>query len=117
MTPVYPRRPSLPLFEPPARARRTDPSTSHIAAEEVTASGRAKAQRTICLYEVMKHPGQTAAELAEKSGLDRYMLNRRLPELREEKRLKENRYDKDMRRICAVQGTPCMTWWPVGGGN
>ena len=103
-------KPAMPLFEPPARARRTDPVTSHFAAEESDASGTAKGQRTICLFEVMKHPGQTAAEIAEAVGLERHVPSRRLPELREMGEV-ENREV----RTCKVMKSRCMTWWPGGG--
>ena len=55
-----------------ARARNSDPFTSHEAARETEASGRASAHRQICLAEVLRKPGQTAAEIAVAVGLERF---------------------------------------------
>lgn len=63
-------------------SRKTDPSTSHQAARDVEASGRAKTQREACLAEVVRNPGQTAAEIAAALGIERHVPSRRLPELR-----------------------------------
>ena len=63
-------------------ARATDPATSHEAAEHMNATGKRKKQRQIAFEMVRQHPRLTADELALYSGkLDRYQLNRRLPEL------------------------------------
>jgi hypothetical protein len=91
-----------------ALARRTDPSTSHRAAEAVEASGRAASQRHLCLIEVWKKPGQTAAEIAVAAGLERHVPSRRLPELR-----KAGQVVNGPERICAVTGNPSMTWLPA----
>ncbi len=89
-----------------ARARRTDPLTSHQAAEEAEASGRAHAQRQLCLAEVLKNPGKTAAEIAVATGLERHAPSRRLPELREAGLVTNGRS-----RICAVTGRLSITWF------
>src|SRR5580693_8173101 len=83
--PVQPD-PQLGLFDRKvrARARSTDPSPSHAAARRVEASGEAAAQRAKALAIVTDHPGHTSRELALLSGMDRYALARRLPELRAE---------------------------------
>lgn len=96
------------VCEAHARARRTDPATSHLAALEVEASGRAASQRRKCLEVVLREPGLTAAEIARAAGLERHAASRRLPELRRAG-LVESRDP----RICRVQGTRAMTWWPV----
>lgn len=67
-----------------ARARNSDPATSHDAAKRVEESGVATGQRGMCLRAVQNHPeGLTSKEVAKKAGLDRYQAARRLPELRE----------------------------------
>ena len=91
-----------------ARARRTDPATSHLAASEAEASGRAHAQRQLCLAEVLKNPGKTAAEIAVATGLERHAPSRRLPELREAGLVTNSRS-----RICAVTGRLSITWFPA----
>jgi CRP-like cAMP-binding protein len=67
--------------ETPA-ARRTDPESSHRAAEEVTSLGTRAHQQQQVLEAVRLWPMCTSAELAKRSNLDRYVLGRRLPELR-----------------------------------
>jgi len=99
-----------------ALSHRGDPVTSHVAAEAVELSGVAGTQRDACLRVVRAHPGLTAAEVAERAGLDRYAANRRLPELRAGGKI-ANAPDGGMRpdrRICAVLGNVCVTWWPKG---
>lgn len=91
-----------------ARARRTDPLTSHQAAAEAEASGRAHAQRQLCILEVLKNPGRTAAEIAVVTGLERHAPSRRLPELREAGLVTNGRS-----RICSVTGRLSITWFPV----
>ena len=91
-----------------ALARNTDPFTSHQAAREAEESGRAGAQREICLAEVLKNPGKTAAEIAAAVGLERHAPSRRLPELREDRLVKNG-----PGRICNVTGRMSLTWLPV----
>ncbi|HOD84860.1 MAG TPA: winged helix-turn-helix domain-containing protein [Phycisphaerae bacterium] len=91
-----------------ALARRTDSPTSHQAAEEVEASGRAASQRHLCLIEVWKTPGKTAAEIAVAAGLERHVPSRRLPELR-----KAGQIVNGPERLCTVTGNLSMTWLPA----
>lgn len=95
------------------RARREDPRSSHEAAEEVTASGRAENECAIVLAALREHPHTTSKELAEYSGLDYHLVARRLPELRDKKFLVEHGPD----RICTARGSsttrPVLTWIPV----
>ena len=91
-----------------ARARTVDPETSHSAAFEVEASGKAETQRRACLEEVRRNPGQTAAEIAVACDLERHVPSRRLPELRDAGII-QNRE----RRRCRVMGRPSMTWYLV----
>ena len=93
---------------PPARARRTDPSTSHEAARNIESSGKAATQQRECLAAVRALPGQTSGEIAEALGGDRYIPSRRLPELR--------RYGlvaNGEKRLCQVMATNQMTWYPL----
>jgi CRP-like cAMP-binding protein len=92
-----------------ARARRTDPASSHIAARTVERSGRAGQQRIRCGAAVLRNPGRTSQELCEITGIDRYELARRLPELREEGLIRNG----EALRECRVTGRPAMTWWPT----
>lgn len=97
----------MPLFalRMQARARNSDPMTSHLAADAVERKGNAATQRTLCLAEVRRMPGQTAAEIAAALGLERHVPSRRLPELREAGLVRNG----DARR-CDVQGTMALTW-------
>lgn len=91
-----------------ARARNTDPFTSHDAARDAEASGRASAHRSLCLDEVLKNPGKTAAEIAVAVGLERHAPSRRLPELRDAGLIKNGHA-----RVCSVTGRMSITWLPV----
>lgn len=73
---------------PVARARTSDPQSSHAAAEQVESSGKAKKHRDRILDLVYEHPGCTTKELVRylhredlEDGLDRVELGRRMPEL------------------------------------
>jgi predicted ArsR family transcriptional regulator len=94
-----------------AKCRRTDPVTSYQAAQTAEISGRAASHRAICLAQVNAHPGQTAAEIAFQSGLERHVPSRRLPELRERGLVINGKS-----RICTVTGRPSMIWLPAKGG-
>lgn len=94
-----------PLFE--ARARCTDPETSHAAAREADESGRTAKQRFIVLEYVERVPGATAAEIAVLAGLERHVPSRRLPELREAGLVRNG-----AARICRKTGRKSLTWWP-----
>jgi len=94
-----------------ARARSTDPSTSHDAAREAESSGRAAGQRLICLGQVLRVPGLTAAEIAVRTGLERHVPSRRLPELREQGLVRNGG-----ERTCGETGRRSMTWEPVAEG-
>lgn len=89
-------------------ARSTDPATSRAAAAMMDATGAAAAHRELCLAEVRRNPGQTAAEIAQAVQLDRHEPSRRLPELRE-----SGLVYNGLSRVCRVQGHRSMTWWPT----
>ena len=54
----------------------------------------------------MKTPGQTAAEIAAATGLERHVPSRRLPELREARCVTNGEV-----RPCRVAGRNSMTWY------
>lgn len=97
----------LELLGSVARARRTDPVSSHLAAERVETIGKAQAQRIEALSAVARHPGRTSAELSELTTVDRYVLARRLPELRAESRVRNG----ESLGYCSVTGRQALTWW------
>ena len=88
-----------------ARARATDPWTSHEAADQVERSGTAKSQRAQCLVAVEPGISITAAEVAKKLGVERHMPSRRLPELREAGLVRNG-----PERKCLVLKRTTMTW-------
>jgi len=90
-----------------AKSRWTDPDTSRAAARRVESDGSAIGQRRACLDEVRKHPGKTAAEIAEAVGLERHVPSRRLPELRHASLVRNG-----PSRVCEIMGTRAMTWIP-----
>lgn len=63
------------------RARVGDPASSHRAAYEVTASGRAGSQRQQVYDALVRWDGSSSKQLAHLSGLDRFLVARRLPEM------------------------------------
>lgn len=96
-------------------ARLRDPSTSHDAGEAVRDSGCREEQRRQVLAAVRAHPGLTSDELAQAAGLDRYMVGRRLPELRDQRELVMVRgYPvQPEKRRSEVSGRKGMVWRPV----
>lgn len=69
----------LPLQFDRPRSRRSDPLSSHVAG--IDAAKFARSQAAKVLRAVLAFPGLTAKQLAERAGLDRYMVARRAPEL------------------------------------
>ena len=94
-----------------AKSRTSDPVTSHMAAREAEKSGRAASQRAICLASVLAYPGQSAAEIASQTGLERHVPSRRLPELRDRGLIVNGEP-----RSCTVTGRISMIWMPAKGG-
>ena len=64
-----------------ARARRTDPESSHAAADQAEADGTIATHALVTLGAVRRLPGLTSKQLAGACELDRYQIARRLPEL------------------------------------
>lgn len=93
------------ICNPIAKARKTDPETSHEAARKVERKGKANAQRQKCEKQVRQYPGCTAAEYSESLG---FLAHKRLPELRQAGII-ANGTD----RKCKVTGQMAMTWWPI----
>ncbi len=95
-------------------ARRTDPITSHLAAETVEKTGTRSRQQNTVLQLVHRFPGCTSCELAKRSELDgqcpldRYQIARRLPELEAVDVIR-----KDTIRKSRVTGNRAITWSPV----
>ena len=71
----------LPLLSKIPASRRTDNAASYRAEERQNKSGRRATDQHKALEAVRAHPACTSKELATITGLDRYMLARRLPDL------------------------------------
>lgn len=83
---------TYPLLHPVAH--RNDPASSYRAGEAVHKSGRAFSQKLVVLAALRSHGPCSSKSLAEKTGLDRYMIARRLPELFQEHKV-NRRIDGD----------------------
>ena len=102
----------VPVVVGHAQARKNDPETSKLAAEEIESSGKAESHRQMVLDAItlheLKYPhgvGPTFGELAEVIGLDRVEVMRRLNDL-----AKDGKVIKAAARKCAIAGTSCSTW-------
>ena len=97
--------PQLPLFPVPGpMAGRTDPETSHKAAESMglyIGSAQARAYRL-----VQDHPGATCPELAGGDERDRQRIGRRLSELQRAGLIRAEGEKPDPRT-----GRSCSRWW------
>ena len=89
----------------PPSARTTDPTTSHLAAMEVAASGQAKRQKDICLEAVRRHPGRNAKYIGRITELGHVPAQRRLSELKAEGVIRQGDPVRENGRLM-------MTWWP-----
>ena len=88
-------------------ARRTDPVTSHEAAE--FNEPRRPAQVVIVAEKVKRYPGHTSAELAALSQLGRYVFGRRLSDAAALGLV----YMSDEKRKCRLSRRNAMTWHPT----
>ena len=86
------------------RARRSDPETSHLAAERVKVS--AKAHRAVIVAAIRRRPGMTYREIAEAVGLDPVAVGRRLVEC-------ERAGEARPGAAVEFSGSPMRTWWPL----
>jgi len=82
-----------------------DPETSHLAAKQVTESGRRKVQLERVLNLVKRYPLCTSAELAKFGKEDRHLVARRLPELTE-----GHLVSRRTPRLCTVGNRLATTW-------
>ena len=64
-----------------AMARKSDPTPSHAAADEIESSGKAASHREKILIAIYFHPACNARELAVHSGLEYAAMSKRLSEL------------------------------------
>jgi hypothetical protein len=83
-------------------ARKTDPESSFRAGEDLRRSGEASRQLDIVLAAVKEYPGHTSKCIAMMTGIDRYIMARRLPELATLGKV-----------IKEVRGSQDCTWSPV----
>jgi DNA-binding MarR family transcriptional regulator len=98
-------------------ARTTDPETSHEAAAELVDSGKhqiqkAKVYNALLWCNRAQQLAPTSAELARHSGLDRYLVARRLADL-EKAGLVDKVRDDDgelIKRKCSVNGSRATVW-------
>ena len=91
-----------------ARARNTDPETSHQAAAQVERSGKAAMRRSMLASYVKEHPGLTNGEIADALPEIGYQeTTRRMGEVE-----KLGLIRRGEPRVCSVHGTKQATWWP-----
>ena len=110
---VAPVSVQLQMPYPPARARRTDPSTSHEAASR-NADGLAK-QTAFVLDLVRQYPGMTACELARRATIAggdytkmRYAISRRASELK-----RAGLISAAGTHVCTIEGSRQTIWVPT----
>lgn len=92
------------LWDSPV-ARTTDPTTSHEAAAEHTASGARGRNAALILAAIRRYPGLTCSELIGPTGLDRSEVSKRLSDLHSAFRIEA----VGVRR-CSVSGKSARTW-------
>lgn len=84
---------------------RADPITSLMAARELVESGRLGQQLHAVLAALRAWSGSTSDELAEQSGIDRFVCARRLPDL-----ARLGLAKKGPRRESRMTGRQGVTW-------
>ena len=90
-----------------ARARASDPVTSHLAAAEVTANGTVQRHADIIHNYLRTHPGETNAQIAAGCGLTYIQVNKRMIDLE-----RENRVIRGAAVKCPIHGRAMTTWLP-----
>ena len=104
-----------PLEPPIRRARKSDPASSHIAAEEIEETAESQCARI--LAHVVAHPNCTTRELHNLTGVPVHTLGRRLPELRAKGKVCNPWYGDTATgmqlRRCAIQNRLALTWRAV----
>jgi len=86
-------------------SRTSDPLSSKLADKEITLNGTREKQIKQAYEAVKQHRNCTSRELSELTGLDRYMLARRLPECNQAVKCS----DENMRK-CRYSNRSCVTW-------
>lgn len=89
-------------------ARTADPITSHLAADEHTASGKRGRHIGVVIDAVRRHPGKTSAELAPLCRLERHEVARRTSDAERCGAIRKGQIRK-----CDTSGRSAVTWWPV----
>ena len=92
------------LFTPTPRARRSDPATSHLAAQRAAPSADAHRQRIVAALRAK--PGMTYREIADATGLEPVAVGRRLIEA-ERQGLARPGGERTQ------AGRAMRTWWPA----
>ncbi len=88
-----------------SHTRNTDPVSSYDSAKEHFNSGAHECQKQRVLEALTQFPNSTSHELAHKSGLDRYMIARRLPDLEHNELVK-----KSGTRKCSISSRQVTVW-------
>lgn len=92
-------------------ARNSDDESSHLAGDKLTTSGKRNSQKTRVVKWMAANnvttieAGLTSAEIAQYSGIDRYVVARRLPDL-----MQDGYVVKCLLRTCKATGNEAMTW-------
>ena len=91
-------------------ARHSDPVTSHEAARAIIATGDRAHQQHLAYAAVRAYPGRTSLELSHMTGICRWQLARRLPEL-----IERGLVTQGPKRRCtaSARGLNAVTWEPV----
>ena len=92
-------------FDPTPTARRTDPETSHLAANRA-ANGNARTNRVLALETLQSHPGGlTDFELAHFTGVAQTSIGVRRGEL-----VRQGLARKTDKRRPSPSGSPAIVW-------
>jgi hypothetical protein len=93
-------------------ARRSDSLSSHLAARNVTESGKRQSHLEQIIDAVRRRPGCTAGELAQFTKLSHVQIDRRTGDLRLSGRVTFGEI-----RTCRVFGRQMQTLWPATERN
>jgi hypothetical protein len=93
-------------------ARNSDPITSHMAADDVTVTGKRQSHIRILSEVVANNPGMTSAEIAfmisdKHPDINRHEVARRLADA------KGCTLRQGVSRKCRQSRRMCITWWPT----
>lgn len=105
----------LGLFDAPVPASRAkDPYSSIKAEDDLRSSGKLSEKRKAVYEALIQHPGCTAREIAEASGIDHPTVHKRISEL-EKIGLATRGPDAQGTRPCRISGKHCCVWYPLTG--